>query len=324
MSWRDLLAERDESRIFPWLGPGSLGGRSLRLGERTWSIAGPCPVEEGWYQFSCGGNRRSRLVGPADPTPEVLRCMVTGYLVGDHLVLDGARVELDPTRVAMGTERVHLIEPGLDRFVRVSAGRLFEGGPLIYRWREFPSGIEEAVMEAYLDEKESLDAIKGVTPALEASFRMEVHQRTEARKRRAEVERQHREEEARRAAEERRQELVRKLGDGAGRRQMAGVDFAEAARAALAVGGAVYLDHRRAVERNEMVVRFRLGTRRFECTCDETLQVIDSGICLTAHDDDQGFEAGTKGDRFFTLESLPSVIEEAIREGKLVVYRHVD
>jgi hypothetical protein len=54
------------------------------------------------------------------------------------------------------------------------------------------------------------------------------------------------------------------------------------------------------------------------------LRIIDSGICLTAHYDDPEFEAGTKGDGFFTLESLPSVIREAQRDGKLVVYRHVD
>jgi hypothetical protein len=31
-----------------------------------------------------------------------------------------------------------------------------------------------------------------------------------------------------------------------------------------------------------------------------------------------------KGDTRFTLESLPTVVGEAIRTGKLVVYRHVD
>jgi hypothetical protein len=101
-------------------------------------------------------------------------------------------------------------------------------------------------------------------------------------------------------------------------------DFEAAARAALAVGGAEYLDHRKAVQRNEMIVRFRFLRRRFECTCDHnTLQIIDSGICLTAHGDDE-FADGIKGDSFFSLESLPSVIAEADREEKLVVYRHVD
>jgi hypothetical protein len=46
--------------------------------------------------------------------------------------------------------------------------------------------------------------------------------------------------------------------------------------------------------------------------------VVDSGICLQDH------RTGVKGDTRFTLESLPTVIGEAIRTGKLVVYRHVD
>ena len=74
-----------------------------------------------------------------------------------------------------------------------------------------------------------------------------------------------------------------------------------------------------------MAVCFRFGTRRFECTCHATtLQIIDSGICLRAHDDRDGFAAGTRGDDLFTLESLPAVIAEAERDDKLVVYRHVD
>ena len=66
-----------------------------------------------------------------------------------------------------------------------------------------------------------------------------------------------------------------------------------------------------------------MNARRFECTCDErTLQIIDAGICLTAHYDDPDFEEGTRGDTFFTLESLPAVIRQAEREHRLVVLRH--
>jgi len=97
------------------------------------------------------------------------------------------------------------------------------------------------------------------------------------------------------------------------------VDFAEAARAALAVGGAEYLDHRRSARRGEVVVRFRLAQRRYECTCDqESLRIIDAGICLIDH------ATGERGDTYFTLESLPAVILQAEREGRLVVFRHVD
>lgn len=38
------------------------------------------------------------------------------------------------------------------------------------------------------------------------------------------------------------------------------------------------------------------------------------------HGDDE-YEEGTKGDRWFTLESLPDVVREAVRRGLLVVLR---
>jgi hypothetical protein len=230
----------------------------------------------------------------------------------------------DARKLVEGCEPVHLSDTGLGRFVRISAGRLFDSGPLIYMHLDFPMGPEDAVTRAFEEEAPSLDGIKGVIPALEAAFRVEVWQRNEDRRRRAEAEARRRAEEERRRRDELRREVLEKHGDGAGRRELARMDFAEAARAALAVGGATLLDHRPSPARNEMVVRFRLGHRRFECTCDaRTLQIIEAGICLTAHGDDE-FEAGVRGDRFFTLESLPSVIAEAEREGKLVVFRHLE
>jgi hypothetical protein len=181
-----------------------------------------------------------------------------------------------------------------------------------------PLGPEEQVLEAFLDKRPSVDDVKGVPPALDAAFRMETWQRLEVERRRAELERRRREEEERRLAEQRRQELLERLGDGVVRRRMARHDFEAAARAALAVGGAEYLDHRRSVRPDEMVVRFRLDHARFECTCEETtLRIIDAGICLVDSATDE------RGDTYFTLESLPGVIQQAIREGKLHVFRHV-
>ena len=198
----------------------------------------------------------------------------------------------------------------------ISAGRCYEDGPLIYHDQEFPEGPEEDVMNAFLDRKGSVSDIKGVSPALDAAFRMESWQRAEAERRRIELEKLRREEEERLAVEQRRQEMVEKLGDGAGRREMATVDFNEAARAALAVGGAELLDVRTS-HRQEKVVRYRLDGRRYECICNTRLQIIDSGICLQDHN------TGEKGDTYFTLESLPAVVRQADREGRLVVYRHV-
>jgi hypothetical protein len=312
MTWRDLLEQNDEAVVAPWL-----GGRSLRVGARTWGLAGEVPLEHGWYSFRVSG-RKARLSAPAEPAPGILGARVRGYLVGDRLIADGARVDPDPAAILRASERVSLIEPGLDRFARVVAGRAAEGAALVYEGLEMPLGPEGDVLASYLDALPSLDHVRGVPPALDAAFRMETWRRGEAERRRRELEQKRREEEERLAREARRRELVEQLGDGHGRRVMVHVDFAEAASAALAVGGAKYLDHRPSVRRGEMVVRFRLLGRRFECTCDaRTLRIVDAGICLVDH------ETGERGDTRFTLESLPAVILEAERDDKLVVFRHV-
>jgi hypothetical protein len=312
MSWKDLLQTEGETVIAPWV-----EGKVLRSVDRTWMIEGRRPPEPGWHRFTITA-RKARWEKAVDPQPELLVDVQRGYLVGDRLVRNDARVDPDPALITEQSEPIHLVEPGLDRFVPIIAGRGFEDGPLIYQGQDMPSGPEESVLQAFLERHISVNGIPGVTPALDAAFRMESWQRLEADRRRAEIERRLREEEEKRQREERRQQLVQQLGDGAGRRQMALVDFAAAATAALAVGGATYLDHRRSAVRGEMVVRFRVQNRSFECTCEEkTLAIVDAGICLINHN------TGEKGDTYFTLESLPAVIAEAVRKHKLVVFRHV-
>lgn len=313
MGWRDLIQTEEERLTTPWV-----GGRSLRSHDRTWTIEGRLPAEHGWFTFTLMG-RKARVASPAEPANDDLKHVVRGYLVGDRLVPDEVLVKPDIGSVAAASEPVWLIEPGLDRFVRVSAGRAFEDGPLIYRSLEFPLGPEEPVLQAFLDERPSVNHVPGVAPALDAAFRIEVWRRVEAEKRRLEEEKRRREEEERLAREERRRAIIERMGDGQGRREMAVVDFAEAARAALAVGGAQYLDHRAAPQRGEMIVRFRFIGRRFECVCVQaTLRIIDSGICLINH------ATNERGDNRFTLESLPAVIQQAHQEGKLVVFRNVN
>ena len=322
MVWEDLLQAEDERLVAPWV-----GGRALRTFERSWKLNGKLPPEHGWHEFRLAG-RKARWVGLAAETPsEALQGAVKGYLVGDRLVPDNIRVETDPTVLVDASERIHLIEPGLGRFVRVSAGRFCEDGPLIFQTQEFPLGPEDAVLQAYFDEKKSVDDVADVAPALDAAFRFECWQRAEAERRRREEQERREAEERERQLEERREEIRTQLGDAEGRRAVAAVDFDEGARAALAIGGAELLDARPSFQPNEMVVQYRLDRRRYECTCDRwTLRIIDAGVCLTAHGGEQAgdFEYGVKGDTFFTLESLPSVIREADREGKLVVWRHAD
>lgn len=310
MGWRDLLTKGDEKVTLPWLGESE-----LRASSRYWTVQGKRPKEHGWFQFKIEG-RTVKFDGKAEAQPDLLVDSVRGYLVGDRLVTDDARCEPDPKQIVGFSEQVHLLEEGLDRFARVRAGRVYKDGPLVYQGPEFPMGPEDEVLQAFLDQKTSVSDIKGVTPALDAAFRMETWQRAEAERRRIELERIRREEEEKRAREERRQALVKKLGDGEGRREMALVDFNAAAKAALAVGGAEFLDAKQA-RKGEWAVKYRLNGQRFECVCDIRLHIVDAGICLVDHDTDE------KGDTFFTLESLPAVVLQAQRERRLVIFRHV-
>jgi len=311
MGWRDLLQTNDETIVAPWV-----GGRSLQTFDRAWQIEGRLPREFGWYNFKLAA-RKATCLGPTEASTDALQGVQRGYLVGDRFIPEGAaRVEPKLSKLVEQFDRVHLVEAGLDRFVRLSTGRFCENGPLIYRRQEFPAGPEEAVLQAFLDETKTVDKVPGVAPALDLAFKVESWLRTE-------VERIRREEQERREKEERRQKLIEQMGTGAGRRALAQENFGEGAKAALAVGGAVYLDHRAAPRRGEMVVRFRLDGQRFEVVCNsQTLQILDAGICLTAHYDDPDFAGGTKGDTFFTLESISGVLREAQRRNHLVVFRH--
>ena len=314
MGWRDLVEADDERIVLPWA-----GGRSLRSDSRTFKIKGNLPRFHGWYSFRIKGTKASQPK-EAEPTPEILRNTVLGYLVGDRIIFDDARVDTDPLKIISNSERVNLLPEELDQFSRVRAGRVCPEESLIFIEQTFPFGPEDEVMDAFMDNggnfNRAMAQIKGVRPALEAAFRMEVYQREQAEARRQKIARLQAEEDARTAQEARRQEMQETLGDGAGRRAMAVTNFTEAARAALAIGGAELLAVR-TTGRGEKVVKYRFSGRRYECICDTRMRIIDSGICLQDHN------TGEKGDTYFTLESLPAVIRQADREGKLVVYRHV-
>jgi hypothetical protein len=257
--------------------------------------------------------RTATLVGTAEPVAgwEEGREQLRGYLVGNRLVPDGAHVVPDPARLVEQTVPVHLAERGLDRFSRALVAR-DPGGPWIWIRTEFPLGPEPEVDLAFAERRPDLAGIAHVPPALDLAFRFCVDERDHAQRRREEAARRRAEEEARRAAE-------RALGTGEGRRELAGRDFEAAARAALRISGAELLDVRPAHGRDEEVVRFRFRGMRFECVADRrTLRIVDAGICLN------DYETGEKGDRLFTLESLPGVIAEAIDNQVLVVFRHVE
>lgn len=306
MTFRELLQE-DELLVRPWV-----GGRAIWQGVRGWTLQGALPPEHGWHAFRARG-RKAHWLGPAEPQAHTLKNRVSGYLAGDRLVVDEAGGDpyaaLRPARALAAAERVWLVEPGLERFSRVAAGRPFPGGPLVFVGLELPLGPEADALAAFLDRAPSLTSVRGVPPALDAAFRLESWWRAERERAAAEA--------AERAAALRAQAaFLARVGSGESRRALAQVDFEGAARRALAVGGAELLDHRPAAQAGQRAVRFRLDGARYACTCEErTLRIVDAGICLTDH------ETGERGDERFTLESLPAVIRQADREGLLVVFR---
>jgi hypothetical protein len=316
MSWRDLL---DEGRIrtLPWV-----GFTTIHDAVRSWSVRMPYPPEHGWYKFEAGGDRWAFRVSDelVDPDPSYFTGLnlYRGYVVGDRFIQDGSRVDPDPEKLIEQTIMVYCVEPGLERFARASVV-MDRAGHFIYKNQEFPLGPENDVLRAYQDRKPDLSNLQGITPSIDLAFRWVSHQRDLMEKRRAELARIRAEEEAKRAEEERVQQLMKDAGSAVGRRALATRDFETAAKEALKVSGAELLDARPSHNRNEMVVQYRFRERRLECVVDkQTFRVIDSGICLTDH------HTGVKGDTFFTLESLPGVVGEAMNLNKLVVYRHVD
>ncbi|MGF1465647.1 MAG: hypothetical protein ACFCGT_05905 [Sandaracinaceae bacterium] len=319
MGWRDLLQAGAPSRVVvPWL-----GGRDIRQGERRWSLSGQVPEAHGWHAFDVEG-RGARWAGPADPEPEGLTEAAVGYLVGDLFVSDGEGGEVGDLALLVGRfPRVRLVEEGIDHFARVRVAPAWADGPLVFVGEEFPLGPEDEVRGALLDERPSVDHVAGVPPALDLAFRVKRAHREWVERQRQEAQRLREEAERRRIVEahlrrirDHAREAFAEHGDGATRRELAQLDFGEAARAALALGGATYLEHRRARLPGEYVVRYRIEGERYECVCDERLHIIDAGICLEDH------RTGEKGDTYFTLESLPGVTREAMAIGA-AIWRHV-
>jgi len=313
MSWEDLLDERSE-QVLPWF-----GSRYVHSAERTWKIRGPQPREHGWYHFDTGGGRTCTFLGDGelDPSYEEGHPVLRGYLVGNRIIPETSRVVLDPNKLVDQTQLVQCVEPGLERFVRARVV-MDRSENLVYVGQEFPQGPESDVLLAYQDRLDSISHVFGVTPSLDLAFRWLNFQRGRAEERRRELERIRAEEERKREQEERVRQAMRSAGTAAGRRALATQDFEGAARAALQVSGAELLDVRDSYERGEKVVQYRFRQQRFECVVNQrTLQIIDSGVCLTDE------STGEKGDTWLTLESLPGVVGEAIDQDVLVIYRHV-
>lgn len=328
MDYRKFLG-KVESAVLPYFGGVSVDAPSRRLRVST-------PPAPGWWRFDVQG----RTATPREPAgPEGLDGLplIRGHLWGTRLVREGAVAE-----------PVHLLpEEEPPRFSPVRARRWHDGS-LVFEEVEF-EGEAEGTARLMLEEGQTLAEVKAVPASLRAAFgyallegasrtlgirfspaevrgqvlsvseggrpaaearlralvsERETHARVvEARLLALEAQRRRVEQEARLDAE-----LARLRGRPRHlERQAQGVTRVERA---LESAGARLLDTRRlGSERLEVTFGF-MGERFISIVEADTLQVVDAGICL----------AGS--DRQVNLESLPSVIREAIEDDVLVITRH--
>lgn len=323
MDYRRFLGKSDE-RVLPYF-----GGPFVEAGDRRLRVAPFAPP--GWYGFKVEGRNATKL-HPADPPPLDGLPKVNGWYLDGALVREGA--------VAEPLWLLPAEQPA--RFAKLS-GRRWRSGELLFGEVDFESEVEGQVREAFAD-GQGLAGVKAVPAALRAAFAYalaeaasrktgvrfafgEVRGRVlriseggppeaEAVLRALEAEREQARRELdalrRRHAEaaarvEVQRERERRVEQARARQETA----EERATVALEAAGA-RLETARLLGGGQLEVVFRFMDHRFIAIADvATLQVIDSGICL----------GHPPRDDLVTLESLPSVIKEAIDTDALVILR---
>ncbi|WP_257454668.1 hypothetical protein [Archangium lipolyticum] len=305
MDYRKFLG-KVESEVLPYFGGATVDAASRRLRVST-------PPAPGWWRFDVQG-RTATAREPAEPQGLDGLPLVRGHLWGSRLVREGAVAE-----------RVQLLpEEEPPRFSPMRARR-WHDGTLVFEGLEF-EGEAEGTARLMVEEGRTLAEVKAVPASLRAAFGYAVLEGVSGalgiRFAPAEVRGQVLSvaEQGRPAAEA----CLRRLAAGREahvremetrlrgqprhpERQTQGVSRVE--RALESAGARLLATRRLGNERLEVTFGF-MDERFISIVETETLQVVDAGICL----------AGS--DRQVTLESLPSVIREAIQDDVLVITRH--
>jgi hypothetical protein len=314
--YRRFLAAATEE-VLPYF-----GGPFVETGRRRLRLEGS--AEPGYWRFSVAG-RTARPLAPADAVDLGHLPAVRGYALAGYLVASGGRAE----RLAL--------PPGDEPLpFTPMVARRWPTGELLFEAWDFESGVEDEVRGVF-ERRETLAAVRGAPAELRAAFGYAVLLRTAEesgiRARPAEV-RAHLasladegEPAARRILGRLQVERSRRPGP-AGTRDAAGRE-ADAApirgpgdapvggrvgarteeRAAEALHAArAGLRNLRWLADGLLELRYDLDGERFVSIVEtDTLRVVDAGICLDG------------ADRELTLESLPSVIREAMRTHRLVL-----
>ncbi|HVG59552.1 MAG TPA: hypothetical protein VNA24_13420 [Hyalangium sp.] len=329
MDYRKFLG-KEEERVLPYL-----GGAFLYAADRRLRLATE-PAAPGWYRFRIKG-REATSLGPADPEALDTLPAVRGHLVGERLVREGATAE-----------RVLFLPAEEPPQLSPCKARRWHSGELLFEMIDFESEAEEAVRRA-LEEGTPLAQIKGVPATLRAAFayalleaesrrigipaaprELRPHLAQVAELGRPEAERALRALAAERVLAEREMRELRQRQDLVFRAQQAvqereqfvaqqgrqrrGGEADAMARAEMALEAAgARMRSARGLGNGNLEVIFTFMDERFISVVNmATLQVVDSGICL----------GHPPRDDLVTLESLPSVIKEAIDTDRLVILRH--
>jgi hypothetical protein len=322
VDYRKFLKSEPEEVAVLFLGgltAHAFGGRALRL---TSSVG----LEPGWYRVRVRG-RGAELLAQAEPESLEGLPSETGHFACGYVGMSRGRLEF--------LERLGAAEPEALAPLRA---RRHPTGALLLDEALF-EGEPEALAREALEAGRGLSGVKGVTPSLRAAFALATA-RAVARERgvslsAAELDKAipriaddgraaahalldeltlRREEERARVAERARGEALAAIYERAratprARAQPPRLGPEELAERALTSAGALLLGARR-LGPDTLEVRYQfLGERFTSVVHPETLHVFDAGICLAGADEE------------VTLESLPSVIREAIEDGVLVITR---
>lgn len=302
MDYRRFLG-RVESMVLPYLGGSSVHAADRRLRVST-------RVAAGWWRFEVEGRNATPKEQAERLDTSALQSM-RGHLVGDWLFTSGTTAE-----------RMFLM-PNEEEMFTPAIARRWYGGDHLFDTALFADEAESAARDAFFAGASSLEGIKGVAPSLRAAFGFAVIRREAATiglevSPREVLARAHEVASGTLApapivqALEARRYTIQPTSDHRRHRPttVATRENAETrACAALEPTGADVLAVRLTGDRTLEVV-FRFRGERFIAVVDwESLHVYDSGICLSGADEMLG------------LDSLPSVIGEAMDDGVLHITR---
>lgn len=284
------------------------GGDYVEAAGRRLRVRDAAELSPGWWTVEATG-RDAAVVGQADAPDLSELPTVRGHVASPYLIASGGRAE---RLEVMGAE-----EPA--RFAPVAARR-WPSGDLLYDAADFETGVEDEVRAAYEDGR-SIGAVKGVPSTLRAAFGYSLVARaaTAVGTTVAAVEVVAALGRAAEGGPETARRIVADVVRARSRERAAlrpasqpGHDEGAERRAedALRVAGARLVGVRR-LDGGLLEVRFRYEGERFAAVVEAGgLGVVDAGICLSGHD------------RVLTLESLPSVIREAMATSRLYITNH--